>query len=260
MSDFLKKIRPLILERVQNAHMTMTQMESAFEHQPHDFGACFQDPGKNIIAEIKRASPSQGEIAPNKKPVEVAQSYLHAGAKAISVLTEPHYFGGNIAFIKAIRQAYPEARLLMKDFIITEHQVVQARWAGADACLLMVSMLEHRALKTLFDKALELGLTPLVEVHDADELKIALDLDAPLIGINNRDLKTLKVDLSTGKNLLEKAPKDRLYICESGIHQLSDLNLAHQWGFNGFLIGTHFMRQSDPGAALKAFLENNDAG
>lgn len=243
-------------EKQQTSLETLkSQLQSAPGlHQPRDFALAFDRPGYQVIAEVKLASPSRGEIAPELKPLEVAGDYLAHGAAALSVLTEPQFFKGSLEYLRAIRQAFPEALLLMKDFILDAYQLYQGRLAGADACLLIVAMLEPEQLQELYQQALELGLTPLVEVHNAEEMQVALELKASLIGVNNRDLKTLTTDLQTSQRLASLVPAGTRLICESGLSQGQDLKQAASWGYTGFLIGTHFMATGKPGAALAELL------
>ncbi|PIQ25831.1 indole-3-glycerol phosphate synthase [bacterium (Candidatus Blackallbacteria) CG17_big_fil_post_rev_8_21_14_2_50_48_46] len=223
--------------------------------QPQDFAAHFSQPGFQVIAEVKLASPSQGDIAPQLSPTEVAADYLRHGATALSVLTEPEFFKGQLDYLSTIRAAQPQAPLLMKDFILDPYQLYQARIAGADACLLIVAMLESSVLKELHAQALALGLTPLVEVHNAEELTQAASLKPRLLGVNNRDLKTLKTRLETSKELAPLAPAGVPLICESGLVTGQDLKQAQSWGYHGFLIGTSLMRTGQPGQALAHLLK-----
>lgn len=260
----LDKIAAATRERVeaQKARIPQRLLEAdiAAARQPHDFGAAFAAPGFNVIAEVKLASPSKGPIAPDLEPVSVAGDYLAQGAAALSVLTEPRFFQGDLSYLSRIRQACPEARLLKKDFMLDPYQFYQARLAGADACLLIVAMLEVNRLKELYALARELGLTPLVEVHTEAEMQVAVNLGADLIGVNNRSLETLVTDLRTSQRLRPLAPPTATLICESGLSRGADLVQARDWGFDGFLIGTHLMATGHPGAALAELLrEAGDA-
>lgn len=258
--SILEQIAQSTRQRVQQhkaqSPVETLQQSSEYERAPRDFAAAFPKGAKDlrVIAEVKRASPSRGPIAPELEPVEVAQSYLNAGASALSVLTEPEYFQGSPEILKAIRQACPDALLLMKDFILDSYQLHMARACGADACLLMASLLDQSALQRLYSEALELGLTPLVEVHDAEEMQRARALQARLIGINNRNLKTLEIDLKTGVELAQAAPEQSHLICESGIRNHGDLTKMVQHGFDGFLVGTALMQTGQPGEALRELL------
>lgn len=241
----------------QKARQPLTELRAQMAQAriPHDFAAVFAQPGFQVIAEVKLASPSRGAIAPGLDPVAVAGDYLTHGAAALSVLTEPDFFQGQLAYLQRIRAAFPAARLLKKDFILDPYQLYQARLAGADACLLIVAMLAPPELQALYALALELELTPLVEVHTAAEMQIAVQLGARLIGVNNRSLATLVTDLETSRQLQPLAPAQTTLICESGLSRGQDLVQARQWGYRGFLIGTHLMASGTPGLALQALLQ-----
>jgi indole-3-glycerol phosphate synthase len=255
----LNRIAQVTRERVaaEQALIPLSQLEARLpaSRQPQDFIQAFAAPGFNVIAEVKLASPSKGPIAPNLKPLDVAADYLSHGAAALSVLTEPSFFKGRLEYLESIRQAQPDARLLMKDFMLDPYQFYQARMAGADACLLIVAMLEPKQLESLYALALELKLTPLVEVHTAAEMQAAVALGAKLIGVNNRNLKTLETDLATSRELASLAPAGTVLICESGLSQGHDLSQAKSWGYSGFLIGSHLMATGLPGPALAALLQ-----
>jgi indole-3-glycerol phosphate synthase len=212
--------------------------------------SAFDTPGVHVIAEIKRASPSQGAILEGADPVAVAGAYLEAGATMLSVLTEPDYFHGSPEFLARIRERYPEARLLMKDFIIDEYQIAQARRLGADAILLIASLLDGNKLQRLFLFATALGLTPLVEVHDEAEMARAIALGAYFIGVNNRNLSTLEVSLDVSRKLARLAPKQATLISESGLSSGDVLKELRGLGFKGFLVGTSLMKTGTPGPAL----------
>jgi indole-3-glycerol phosphate synthase len=214
----------------------------------------FAASGAHVIAEVKLASPSEGDIAAELDPVQVAGEYLKNGATALSVLTEEDYFKGCLQYLKDIRRAYPKALLLRKDFIVDEYQLFEARAAGADAALLIVALLDDTQLRALLSTCAALQLSPLVEVHDEMEMKRALQAGARLIGVNNRDLKSLKVDLQTSRRLATLPPAGSVLIAESGFTQGSELKEFSALGYRGFLIGTHFMRGGRPGSALAALL------
>lgn len=203
-----------------------------------------------VIAEIKKASPSKGDIAPDLEPVAVAKDYVKNGAVALSVLTEPQYFKGSLDYLRQIRESCPETPLLMKDFFIDEYQLYQAKEAGADAILIIVALLGREGSQNLLDKACELGLTALVEVHNESELVIAKDIGADLIGINSRNLKTLDISLDNILRLIPFVPTNAVVIGESGIKTKADLRELKAAGCHGFLIGTHLMATGQPGRAL----------
>ena len=232
-------------------------LESAFNHVPQDFEALFKNDGLNVIAEIKRASPSRGDIFSEANPLEVAAEYLANEAAALSVLTEPEWFKGDLNFITQIRAAHPQAFLLMKEFVVDAYQLYQARALGADAVLLIVAALSQNDLKALYTKALELGFTPLVEVHNEEEMKRASDIGAQLIGVNSRNLKTMETSLQNLFDLAEKALEEATLIAESGIETNADMVALRQAGYDGFLIGSALMETKMPGAALKKLLEGS---
>jgi len=221
---------------------------------PHDFKAAFQSPGLHVIAEVKRASPSAGSLGKDLDPVAIAREYAAAGASAISVLTEPEFFSGDLEHLSAVRRKVMQP-LLMKDFVIDEYQLLQGRIFGADAVLLIAALLGEDKLRRLLDTAVELGLSALVEVHDAAELEAALSRGAKLIGVNNRNLKTLEVDLDVARRLAEQAEgRGAVLICESGLTRREELVELSGLGYNGFLIGTHLIRSGRPGEALAELL------
>jgi len=208
-----------------------------------------------IISEIKFASPSSGKIHPGPTaPVAIARQYLEAGASALSVLTEPNYFQGNIDYIRHIREAYPNTHILLKDFILSEAQIKQGLEYGANAVLLIVALLNPQQLNHLYYYALHLGLTPIIEVHNAKELKCALQLRPSVIGINNRNLQTLEINLDTARMLIKQIESGCHVICESGINHAHELAAMTRLGFSGFLIGSHFMQSRAPGQALKQLI------
>ena len=202
-----------------------------------------------VIAEIKKASPSKGILRENFNPAQIAQSYEKHGAACLSVLTDVDYFQGCNAFLQEARSAC-NIPVLRKDFTIDPYQVYEARAIGADAILLIVACLELNQMKELEACAHELGLDVLVEVHNAPELEQALELKTPLLGINNRNLKTFEVTLQTTLSLLSMVPEDKTLVTESGILGRSDVQLMRDNQINAFLVGEAFMRAADPGVAL----------
>jgi indole-3-glycerol phosphate synthase len=257
MSDILNKI--LATKKTEVAAnklaVSLDQLQAQAEAQgePRDFvGSIHKKIMANkaaVIAEIKKASPSKGVIRENFKPAEIAKSYEKAGAACLSVLTDEQYFQGSAAYLKQARAAC-KLPVLRKDFIIDEYQVFEARAMGADCILLIVAALELAQMQKLEALANELGMAVLVEVHDADELALALQLDTPLIGINNRNLRTFEVSLQTTLDLLKIMPEDRFVVTESGIFTPDDVKLMMDNQVQGFLVGEAFMRQDDPGAEL----------
>jgi len=212
----------------------------------------------NIIAEIKRRSPSKGIIRGDFNPEWIAERYATSGAAAISVLTEEDFFEGSLEHLRAVR-ARVELPLLRKDFVFDEYQLQEALKAGADAVLLIVAMLEEFQLARLIARARELGLDALVEVHSADEMQRAVGAGASIIGINNRDLTTFNVDLETSIELSRLAPQDAILVSESGIDRGDDIRRLREAGFNAFLVGEHLMRADDPGEALERLIAEANA-
>jgi indole-3-glycerol phosphate synthase len=220
---------------------------------PHRFlRALESDPQRLIIiAEFKRRSPSVGIIRDDLTVSEIVHCYERGGADAVSILTDEKYFGGSIADLCAARSV-TKLPLLRKDFIIDRIQILEAATAGADAVLLIVAALDDVSLgqlRTLAED--ELGLDALVEVHSSEELTRALNAGVKIIGVNNRDLRTFRVSLSTSERLIAEAPRDKIMISESGLHSTDSLLHLHKLGFRGFLIGEALMRAPDPEAALR---------
>ncbi|HSW52646.1 MAG TPA: indole-3-glycerol phosphate synthase TrpC [Sulfuricaulis sp.] len=207
-----------------------------------------------VIAEIKKASPSKGLLRADFRPAEIAQSYERHGATCLSVLTDVDFFQGSDEHLKQARSACG-LPVLRKDFTIDAYQVYEARIIGADAILLIVAALDDTQLRELAELAAELGMDVLVEVHDAVELERALELPAPLIGINNRDLRTFHTSLETTLDLLEKIPAGRVVVTESGIHAPADVARMRARGVNVFLVGEAFMKADDPGMKLQELFE-----
>jgi indole-3-glycerol phosphate synthase len=208
----------------------------------------------NIIAEIKRRSPSKGIIREDFDPVWIAESYATGGAAALSVLCEEDFFGGALEHLKAVRKRV-ELPLLRKDFIFDDYQLYESAAAGADAVLLIVAILEDELLKRLIELSKELGLDALVEVHTPEEMTRAARAGASIIGVNNRDLKTFKVDLDTSLRLAALAPEETTLVSESGISNNADIRRLRASGFSAFLIGEHLMRAAHPGDELRSLIE-----
>jgi indole-3-glycerol phosphate synthase len=206
--------------------------------------------GVRVIAELKRRSPSKGEIRRDFDPRAIARAYGEAGAAALSVLTDERYFGGSLAVLEAVREVTP-LPLLRKDFVIDAYQIDQARVAGADAVLLIVAALTPEALSSLAKHAAGLGLEALVEVHDESELDVALANGARLVGINNRDLRTFQTDLAVTERLAPRAAGRALLVAESGIFGPLDVARLARAGARGFLVGESLMREADVGDALR---------
>lgn len=208
-------------------------------------------PGVSVIAEIKRRSPSKGLIREDFDAVAIARAYAASGAACISILTDEHFFGGTLDDLIRVRAAV-DTPILRKDFVIDAYQIDEARIVGADAILLIVAALDGDELKVLHDHARGLGLDVLVEIHDEAELEVALLTGSNLIGVNNRDLKTFDVDLSTTERIAARLDDPEVVlIAESGITNAEDVTRLARAGAVGFLVGESLMRQSDPGEALR---------
>jgi indole-3-glycerol phosphate synthase len=222
---------------------------------PRDFVQAIKTPidqGRAaVIAEVKRASPSRGVLREHFDPAEIARSYEAGGAACLSVLTDREFFQGDAAHLQAARAACA-LPVLRKDFIVDAYQVHESRAIGADCILLIAACLAPAEMKALEVEAHALGMAVLVEVHDAVELEAALTLSTPLIGINNRDLRSFRTQLETTIELLPKIPPGRIVVTESGILRAEDVALLRGHDVNAFLVGEAFMRAPDPGAALSA--------
>ena len=202
-----------------------------------------------VITEVKKASPSKGVLRADFRPANIAESYARHGAACLSVLTDVQFFQGSIDYLRQARAAC-EIPVLRKDFMIDMYQVYEARAMGADAILLIVSALDHGLMAELEACAMELGMDVLVEVHDGDELTAALNLRTPLLGINNRNLRTFDTSLNTTVGLLPRVPADRLVVTESGIMAPVDVKRMRDANVHAFLVGEAFMRAPDPGVEL----------
>jgi len=213
------------------------------------YGALTALDGVNLIAECKRRSPSKGVLRADYDAAAIATGYAGAGAAAISVLTEPTFFDGSLDDLRAVRAAVA-VPLLRKDFVVSEYQLLEAKAAGAGAVLLIVAALRPAELKVLHDHAVRHGLDALVEVHDARELDIAIDVGARIVGVNNRNLRTLEVDVHASEELVANIPREVVAVSESGLKTAGDIARLRALGYRAFLIGERFMTAADPGAAL----------
>jgi len=243
---------------VREARESIDALRARVEQQEarpdHQLRAALGRPDRlNVIAECKRRSPSKGVLRQDYDPVSIASGYVAAGAAAISVLTEPTFFDGSLEHLSAVRAAVP-VPILRKDFVVSEYQILEAKAAGADAILLIVAALTPEELRSLAACASRFGLDALVEVHDGGELSIALDAGAAIVGVNNRNLRTLTVDVSASQTLIARIPKDVISVSESGLRTSDDLLRLRQMGYSAFLIGERFMTAADPGAALRDLL------
>jgi indole-3-glycerol phosphate synthase len=221
---------------------------------PHDFVAALRQSDRvNVIAEVKRASPSKGGIRVDADPASTARAFAAAGAAAISVLTDARFFLGAPEHLMAARQATP-LPLLRKDFLFDEYQIYRSRALGADALLLIARILPSRELRTLLGVARSLHMEALVEVHSEEEIAKALECGASLLGVNNRDLGTMTVSIETSLRLAPLLPESVLKVSESGIETREDIARLRAAGYDAFLIGERLMREPDPGGALRGLL------
>jgi indole-3-glycerol phosphate synthase len=220
---------------------------------PRDLSPLLARPGLHVIAEVKRRSPSAGELGPGRDVLAQARAYERGGAAAISVLCEPHWFDGSLDDLRAVREAVG-VPLLAKEFVVDARQLAVLRGAGADLVLLLAVLHNARSLRSLVREARSLGMEPLVEAHDEREMERALSSDARLIGINNRDLHSLEVDPERAERLRHHVPDDRLLVAESAIRQPSTIVRLRALGFDAALIGESLMRATDPAAAVTAFV------
>jgi indole-3-glycerol phosphate synthase len=258
MSDILQRILRRKAEEVRNraARLPLAALRERLAEAPpvRSFSLALQAQialGRAaVVAEIKKASPSQGVIRPDFDPPAIAARYEAGGAACLSVLTDVDFFQGSDAYLQAARAAC-RLPVLRKDFSIEPYQVVEARVLGADCILLIVAALDDVQLAALSTLAIELGMDVLVEVHDGAELERALRIDAPLIGINNRSLRSFEVSLETTLTLRDRVPAERLLVTESGIHRPEDVARMRAAGVHAFLVGEAFMRAADPGAELR---------
>jgi len=218
-----------------------------------DFAGAITRSDPAVIAEIKRASPSRGVLSENFEPAAIAGAYQRGGAAALSVLTDEKHFGGSLSDLESARAAVA-LPVLRKDFTIDRYHVHEAAAHGADAILLIAAILTEREMRDLRELAEDYRMTALVEIHDEEELKPAVDSGARIIGVNNRDLRTFEVNLNVSLRLADEIPGGVVRVAESGIHCAADVRLLHAAGYQAFLVGEHLMKSSDPGRALQALL------
>lgn len=257
MADILNRI--VEVKRTEVAKARAARSEAALREAASDappmrgFAAALRQKMAHgqaaVIAEVKKASPSKGVIRPNFVPADIAASYARHGAACLSVLTDVDFFQGSADYLRQARAAC-ELPVLRKDFMIDPYQVLEARAMGADCILLIAACLSDAQMGELEACAFELGMDVLVEVHDGAELERALRLKTPLVGINNRNLRSFDVSLDTTLGLLDRLPADRLLVTESGIATAADVARLRGAGVHAFLVGEAFMRADDPGAAL----------
>jgi indole-3-glycerol phosphate synthase len=261
--DILKRILAVKREEVANAlslkPLANVRADAEAQEKSRDFVGAIRGKlaaGQSaVIAEIKKASPSKGVIRADFQPAEIAADYAAHGAACLSVLTDRQFFQGAPECLQAARAAC-ELPVLRKDFLVDAYQVYEARAMGADAILLIAAALDLPTMREFEFIAQSLGLAVLVEVHDGEELDAALQLETPLIGINNRNLRTFDVSLQTTLDLLPRIPGGRIVVTESGILSTEDVELMRRCDVNAFLVGEAFMRQAHPGQALAELFRN----
>jgi indole-3-glycerol phosphate synthase len=257
MSDILERIVATKREEIAAAQvrrpLAVLEAEAAAQPGPRDFVGAIRSRLRRgqpaVIAEIKKASPSKGVIRPDFHPAEIARSYAAHGAACLSVLTDRQYFQGAPEYLVAARAAC-DLPVLRKDFMVDAYQVAEARAMGADCILLIAAALELADMKALEAQAQGYGMAVLVEVHNGDELDAALQLNTPLLGVNNRNLRTFEVSLETTLDLLARIPAERIVVTESGIATPADVALMRRHKVDTFLVGEAFMRAPEPGIEL----------
>ncbi|MFT7458867.1 MAG: indole-3-glycerol phosphate synthase [Planctomycetota bacterium] len=251
-SDIVEETHQRVAQDKQKFPFELIRNETLFPTQADNFEAAFKSNQTNIITEIKYGSPSRGKIFDPAiiSPNEVASAYVSNGAIALSILTEPNYFHGSYDYITSVRRAHPNIPIIMKDFYLDPYQIYLARYLGASIALLVVRYLDEEQLKDFYAITLELGLSALVEVHDVAELEIASKIGCKVMGVNNRNLQTMAIDLAVGKDLAPHFPADIIKVCESGIFERAEIDEFSALGYDGFLIGTSLMMDGRPGEAL----------
>jgi indole-3-glycerol phosphate synthase len=251
LDDIVDGVRRDLAEREAAVPLADLRAALADVDPPRDPMPHFRAPGSSVIAEVKRRSPSKGDLAEIPDPAALAAEYAAGGAAAVSVLTEQRRFGGSLADLRAVRAAV-DVPVLRKDFIVTTYQLVEGRAAGADLALLIVAALDDDTLRRLHDDARELGLTVLVEVHDEAETERAVALGAELVGVNARNLKTLDVDDTTFGRLAPLVPGDRVLVAESGISGPTDVKRFVAEGAHAVLVGEALVKDGTPQEAVAA--------
>ena len=257
MKDILSKITAAKVKELalQKKRVPLKVLLEAIKSSPapKSLAKAINKTGVSIIAEIKKASPSKGLIAVDFRPLETALEYEQNGASAVSVLTEQNFFLGSLGFLTQIKGSI-NLPVLRKDFLVDEYQLYESRAAGADAVLLIVACLNKQKLSSFIGISRQLGLETLVEVHDSKEAATALEAGARIIGINNRDLKTFKVNLKTTETVMARIPKNVITVSESGILFPRDIEYLGRLGVKAALIGEALMRSGNPGKTLRRFL------
>ena len=257
-ADVLQRIIEHKLQEIEAAKQQVSQatLQSRLEEQtpPRDFlAALIESPEISLIAEVKRSSPSQGIIRADFDAVEIARQYASAGAACLSVLTDENFFGGKLEFLRDIRNEV-SLPLLRKDFVIDPYQVVEARAAGADAVLLIAECLDDASLAHLFGMTQEMGMTPLVELYEPENLERVLRLGPRLVGVNNRNLRTFEVDLQHVVRMRQQIPQEIAVVAESGIFTRQQVRMLEEAGIQAMLVGQSLMEQPDVASATRELL------
>ncbi len=253
LDGILAGVREDLARRMAELPLDRLKHQAQGAPSPRDATAVLRRPGVSIIAEVKRKSPSRGDLAAIPDPAALASAYADGGAAMVSVLTEQRKFGGSLADLDAVRRAV-DIPLLRKDFVVTAYQVWEARAHGADVVLLIVAVLEQEALVSLIERTESLGMTALVEVHDAEELARALDADAKVVGVNARDLKTLAIDRTAFARLVPAIPSGVVKIAESGVRGPHDISDYARAGADAVLVGKCLVTGGDPRQAVAAMV------
>jgi indole-3-glycerol phosphate synthase len=256
-ADILERIvaarRRWLATQRQTTPAAKLEERAASAPPPRDFAAALTRDGINVVAELKKASPSRGLLRAAYNPAALAPGLEQAGAVALSVVTEPDYFQGSLEDLTVARQV-TEVPVLRKDFLFDPYQIYEARAAGADAFLLIAAILTAGDLRRLITVGKQLGMAALVEAHTEEELGRALEAGAEIVGINNRNLKTFEVSVESSLRLIEQVPEERVAVSESGLSSAAELQRLRRAGFDAFLIGERLMQAADPAAALRELL------
>ncbi len=253
LDEIIATTRKLLETRKAQRPLALLDRGCSNQKPPKDAVTALGKPGMSLIAEIKRASPSKGPLAPNLDAASLAKTYEHSGASAISVLTETEYFKGSLNDLECVREVV-SVPVLRKDFIIDSYQVWEARASGADMVLLIAAAMATDDLARLYKTIVHMAMTPLIEVHNQQELEPVLELDPKLIGINNRNLADFSVNLETTLELLSLIPNNKLVVSESGIHTKDDVKLLESSGVDAVLVGEALVRSSDPEAKIRELI------
>jgi indole-3-glycerol phosphate synthase len=255
LATIAEHVRGVVERRRRETPLSALRERALYSAPTRGFARAVDGAQRRIIAEVKKASPSKGLIRADFNPVAIAHDYATCGASAISILTEDHFFQGDLRYLEQIHEAVT-VPLLRKDFMFDPYQIDEAKSYGADAVLFIAAMLEPSLMRELRQQATALKMDALVEVHSETELAAAIDAGAQLIGINNRDLKTFEVSLATTERLAPLVPKGTPAVCESGIDSLAQIRHVETLGIHAFLIGESLMRAPAPGQKLRELLRN----